>query len=433
MSVAVRRALALVIFGSLAAATIAAALCYAFGRKLEVELRERTRHNTGPTGLEIVQLDHHAGVFESHGGADVRVATGCGMEAKRNPTAFHVDYRIQHAPRWGWLMRVELDARPLFVFGHDVRAQVGAGPIVSGSAIVGYDGTTHAQFHAPAFARHSPQGEFRTEAASASLRVGPRDLAFAWSLPGLSIGTADGRASLSGLRLQWKLSDRRRALGKTWLTVREVRIGATHVEHVSLHTVGSESAGLLALTLAAHIDKLQPAGAAPVSDAQTTLHLTGVHAASFETITTLMNDQCGAWALVGAKSTHWQTATAQLMRSGFSLAVDQCSARASDGGLAGKLTLELLPHDDAAADGVGLLHNLRAMAELDVAGPALAGQIHASPAWDRYFEERPDGRLGASFAFQRDNVQVNGRTWNPTLVKLGLDLLQSLLAGAQAP
>ena len=405
---------------ALLAAAVWCGASYAIGNKIAEQLAERKRGPARPTGVAIIQLDHHPGVFRSNGSAEMRVAVGCGAQANQLAPTFHVEYEIDHTPGLGSPVHARLKARPLRIAGYDMRALVGDEPLLYGDVVASYAGDVRASFQASAITRQTNAGSLMVAPSRGRVKVsGDKTLELSWVLPEFRALTPRSDVHFQGLELHWKLDDRRLGTGKTWFRLGRAQLGRSHAEGVGIATQAGLNANQLALTLAVSASKLDFGGLV-LERVFAQLASGGLDAQHARTLLSVSRETCTD-ARSPEDDARWQAALRGLSDAGFSLEVQPLTAASTDGGLNGDLTLALTPR--ASLPGKGMLARIDARGQIKVDGASLSDRVRSQRGMRDYFIDDPSG-VHASFAFQQRNMVVNDRPWKPLLFQLALTLFE---------
>ncbi|TBO32384.1 DUF945 family protein [Aquabacterium lacunae] len=393
------------------------ALPHFSSRAVDEHLRQLASTPDPKSDVLLRNLQHTAGYLSSTGSVDVVVRDRCHTGDGDADTVWRLDYEASHLPsftasnRFHWSLKPQGEGAEVFkrVFGSDNPLQ--------GDGQVRWTGAIHSDLSLPAMS-YAAGGE-RLEGSPSKGKVSwhHKALQFQWQLDDVTLRGTGHAVQVKGLGIDLDLQHWQRGIGSMGLKVQEISSQTATATGLEFRSITLEKNDRLDSTLTQRLSRVQWAGQ-ELKDMVLEASVQGLHAASVETLTTVMGSSCGVQALTREESQKVRQAVQTLLASGMKAGITRLSGLGTQGGLEGDFQLQLA----AAAPGQALstARLLNAQGKLLLKGELLNADQRQFVLASQMARETPDG-LQATLKFEKGMLQVNGRPLDaaPVVAALG--------------
>ncbi len=396
--------------------TAAGALPYYSSQTLDKRLSNFASQATPQSDVLLRNLQHRAGYLSSTGSVDVVLRDRCHDADEPADTTFHVEYEAQHVPtpgaanRFAWRLKPTGDAAPMFqkLFGSDTP--------LSGKGQVSWGGLIKSDMSLPAMA-HSAGGErIEADASQGSIAMGGKALQFDWKLERAVLRGAGHAVELKQLGVNLDLSNRQRGIGEMSLRLGSISTAEASAEGYLLKSSTSQHGDKIDSTFTQSLQRLQ-LGDQEIKDLALEATLKGLHAQSVETLTTVLGSSCGVETLTRDESIQVRKALQTLLASGLSGGITKLSGQGKQGGIDGKLTVDLAAV--GAGQAISFARQLSSSGELSVRGELLPPMPKQMALATGLVKETANG-VQSSFLFEKGLLKVNGKTLDAERIQQAL-------------
>ena len=396
--------------------------------RIERALRARVSARSAPFGFQLYRLSHQRGLITGRGTAELRLSVGCSRAARERMPVWRVAYEITHVPLPARAASFHWSAELLRAAGVEFASTTR--PRFEGDGEVAYDGTVTTQLRSAQVQRQAGQPHVELNQAGGRLLL--RGAALDLQLRAASLKLRDAQrgefAELENLRIHWRLRDRSIGLGTTRLELGAVHTPSGSAAALTVTTQGSLVGDRAELRLRASAAQITFAGE-PFERVLLDAAASGLHALSLKVLLDQLASSCNLMLLDDADAAALHAASGEMFRHGLSLRLSKLEAHGERGMLRGDLGVELSPAATAGPGAsVDISSRVRSLGHLDVEGSELAARLAQAPLIGRFLVPTAQGAR-ASYAFDAGVLTVNGRAWNPLLVRMTLNLLQPILNG----
>lgn len=389
-------------------ATALGALPFYSSKTLDQRLSGMASQSSPQGDVMLRNLQHHAGYLSSKGSVDLVMRDRChnDEDGGSGDTTFHVEYEAQHVPtpgasnRFDWRLKPTGEAAPAFtrLFGSDAP--------LSGQGQITWGGLIRSDMKLPAMAYAAGGQRLEADASQGSIAMGGKALQFDWKLERAVVRGAGQALELKQLGINLDLSNRHRGIGEMALRVGSLSTAQASVDGYTLKSVTTEHGDKLDSVFTQNVARVQFADQ-ELKDLALEASLKGLHAQSIETLTQVLGSSCGMETLTRDESVQVRKAVQTLLASGLSAGITKLSGQGKQGGIDGKLTLELAAV--GAGQAISFARQLSSSGELSVKGDLLPPQPRQMALSTGFVRETNDG-LQTSFSFEKGLLKVNGKT-----------------------
>lgn len=386
-------------------AVAVAALPWFSSRALDKQLADMAAKPSGQSDIILRNLQHKAGYLSSSGTVDVVLRDRCHESDAGGNTTFRVSYEAHHFPtptaatRFDWKLTPTGDASAAFakVFGTD-------SPL-SGQGAVSWRGMVQSEMRLPAISYGSEGSRFETEPSQGRIAANDKALQFNWNLD-RAVLRGHGRAlELKQLSIDMDLQDRHRGIGDMALRIATFGTQDASGEGFELKSVASEHDGRIDSTFTQSLKRVQFADQ-NLQDLVLEASLKGLHAASVETLTTVLSNSCGMDTLTRDESTRVRDAIKTLLSSGMTAGINKLSGKGQGGAIEGQWSLALAPVQTGQS--VSLEEQVSSEGQVLVKGQVLNAAQKEMLVASGFAVTTPEG-IQSSFKYGKGTLTINGK------------------------
>lgn len=397
-------------FTAIGLATLAtaglSALPYYSSKTLDERLNEMASQSSPQGDVLLRNLQHHAGFLSSKGSVDVVMRDRCHDAEDSADTTFHVEYEAQHLPtpgasnRFDWKLKPTGDAAPAFakLFGSDAP--------LSGHGQITWGGLIRSDMKLPAMAYASGGQRIEADPSQGSIALGGDALQFDWKMERAVFRGPDRALEVKQLGVNLDLSNRHRGIGAMALKLGALSTAEASVDGYELKSVTTEHGDKLDSVFTQSVARAQFSDQ-ELKDMVLEASLKGMHAPSVETLTKVLGASCGMESLTRDESAQVRKAVQTLLASGLSGGITQLSGKGKQGGLSGKLTVDLAAV--GAGQAISFARQLSASGEIAIKGDLLPPGPRQMAMSTGFARETADG-IQSGFVFEKGLLKVNGKT-----------------------
>jgi len=378
----------------------------------------------GQGAWQLHKVAHQGGLFASSGTAELQFRPRCTTGADEAPVVLALAYRVSHVPTRSGLGEFTWTLSPSKASSADALAGFTG---LSAQGVVGYDGTVSNDIALPEWLRSEGAQEVKIAASKAQLRLEGKTVTLHWAVDDMAFQAKDDALNLRGTRLSLALDDWQRATGSVVLEVDDARTGAVTLQKLKLRYTLREVAQRWNYQQGVTVDKLQWMGRT-LSDVALQGEVTGLHAPSAQTLSTLFSETCAFVDASPEQMALARQAVKTLLTTGFSIGIPSLKARDTDASVDAQLLLELLPASDGE---VALAQQLQSSGEIVVTGGMLTPEQAQLAMQSGYVQEVPGG-LKMGYRYAAGALTVGGQSRDASMVPLALTRLDSLVNAALA-
>ena len=375
------------------------------GLQAEKELQALAQWGAGQA-LRVSKLHHERGLLSSQGTVDISWQPGCASApGEDQPATLRVSYRLSHLPLPQGLVRAQWQAVPTGEGGAAFQAVFGSGASLQGEAAVGVNGAWRTDMQLPAVALQKSGEAVKIPPSKGYLSVDGAALGFGWTLEKVTARGNGEAIEMKDLVLALDLKNRHLGTGSVDLRVGAVSAGFGSMEGLGLRSETTEHGDRLDMSVTPTVRQITAAGRT-VRDVAMELAIKGLDTKSVERLSTTFEDSCGFDSLTAQESNQARDALMTLLTRGFSLGIERLVAKADDGAVEGKLSIELTPA--AVGSGVALAKQLKSSGMLKVSGK-LVDDERKQMAVSSGFAVAEGDAVTARFDYADGLLKVNSR------------------------
>ena len=382
------------------------ALPYYSSKTLDQRLNEMASQSSPQSDVLLRNLQHHAGFLSSKGSVDVVMRDRCHDAEDSADTTFHIEYEAQHLPtpgasnRFDWKLKPTGEAAPAFakLFGSDAP--------LSGHGQITWGGLIRSDMKLPAMAYATGGQRIEADPSQGTIALGGNALQFDWKLERAVFRGPDRALELKQLGVNLDLSNRHRGIGAMALKLGSLSTAEASVDGYELKSVTTEHGDKIDSVFTQGVARAQFSDQ-EIKDMVLEASLKGLHAQSVETLTKVLGSSCGMESLTRDESTQVRKAVQTLLASGLSGGITKLSGQGKQGGLNGKLTVELAAV--GAGQAISFARQLSATGELAIQGDLLPPGPRQMAMSTGFAQETADG-IQSGFVFEKGLLKVNGKT-----------------------
>lgn len=374
---------------------------------------------------QLQKVAHQAGFFASSGSAELQFRQRCTPGGDQAPVALTLAYRVSHVPTRSGLGQFTWTLAPSGA--HSVAALAGFAGLTA-NGVIGFDGAVSSDVALPALTWGADLQEVNIAASKAQLRLNGNAATLHWNVDDMDFKAKETSLSLHGTRLSLALDDLQGATGSVALDVDDARAGAVSLQGLKLHNELREVAQRWNYQQSVNVRSLQWMGRT-LSDVALQGKVTGLHAKSAQTLSSLFSETCGFADGDTEKLALARQALKTMLVSGFSFGIPSLKARDADASVDAHVLLELLP---AAHGEVALAQQLQSSGEMVVKGGMLTPEQAQIAMQSGYVQEVPGG-LKMSYRYAQGALTVGGQPRDASLVPLVLTRVDGLFNALLTP
>ncbi|WP_290874886.1 DUF945 family protein, partial [Aquabacterium sp.] len=383
------------------------ALPFYTSRQVESRLTALTAQPMHQGDVMLRNLKHEAGILHSKGAVDMVLRDHCSLDPdEADGATVHITYEFSHLPGLGGINGFSWKATPTGPSVEAFSRLFSGNAELTGQGRIAWSGLVSSEMKLPAMAYVGGGETIEVAPSEGTLAFGDKPLRFDWALERVVLRGKGDAMELKQLGIQLNLSDRQRGIGKVALKVGGFSNSLFAMEGISLTSDTSEHGDKLDSVLTQRIDRLRVANQ-DMKDLVVEAALKGVHAASVETLTTLVGSSCGIDRLTRDESDKARQALKTLINGGMSMGISRLSGQSAQGSVDGQLMLQLKAN--AKPETVALAQQLSSTGELSVKGGLLDAQQKLMAVSTGYVSETPEG-IKAAYSYEGGLLKVNGKT-----------------------
>lgn len=374
-------------------------------RTVDAQLQRIASSPDPNSDMLLRNLQHTAGWFSSRGTVDVVMRDRCHTGEGEADTVWKVEYEASHLPtftasnRFHWSLTPQGDGTEVFkrLFGTDKPLQ--------GDGQVRWSGAVRSELSLPAMSYAAGGERLEGTPSRGMLAWHDKAMQFRWQQDAVTLRGTGHVVQVKGLAVDLDFQHWQRGIGSMAVKVGEVSSQSATLSGLEFRSITEEKNERLDSTLTQKLAKATWAGQ-ELKDMVLEASVQGLHAASVETLTTVMGSSCGVQAMTRDESTQVRQAVQTLLASGLKVGITRLSGQGPQGGLDGDFQLTLAP--TAAGQALSMARMLSAQGKLLLKGGLLNAEQRNFVLATQWARETADG-LQASLAFDKGQLQVNGR------------------------
>jgi uncharacterized protein YdgA (DUF945 family) len=376
------------------------------GLQAETALQALAQRGAGQT-LRLSGLQHERGLLSSKGTVDLTWQPGCaGAPGEDAPATMRVSYTLSHLPMPGGMLRAHWQAAPTGEGAKAFQAVFGSGASLQGEAVAGLGGTWRTDMQLPAVALQKSGQAVQMPPSKGYLQVDGAALGLGWTLEKVTARGNGEALEMKDLVLAVDLKNRHLGTGTVELRVGTLSAGFGSLEGLSLKSEATEHGDRLDMSVTPTVKQVSAAGRT-VRDVAMEMAIKGLDTQSVERLSSTFEASCGFDSLTAQESTQVRDAIMTVLSRGFSMGIERLVAKADDGAVDGKLSIELSPA--AVGSGVALAKQLKSAGMLKVSGK-LVDEQQKQMAVSTGFAVAEGDALTASFSYAEGLLKLNNRT-----------------------
>jgi len=357
--------------------------------------------------LRLSGLQHERGLLASKGTVDLTWQPGCAAAPGEDaPATMRVSYTLSHLPMPGGMLRAHWQAAPTGEGAKAFQAVFGSGASLQGEAVAGLGGTWRTDMQLPAVALQKSGQAVQMPPSKGYLQVDGAALGLGWTLEKVTARGNGEALEMKDLVLAVDLKNRHLGTGTVELRVGTLSAGFGSLEGLSLKSEATEHGDRLDMSVTPTVKQVSAAGRT-VRDVAMEMAIKGLDTQSVERLSSTFEASCGFDSLTAQESTQVRDAIMTVLSRGFSMGIERLVAKADDGAVDGKLSIELSPA--AVGSGVALAKQLKSAGMLKVSGK-LVDEQQKQMAVSTGFAVAEGDALTASFSYAEGLLKLNNRT-----------------------
>lgn len=379
-------------------------------QRAEQELSAWAARSAGHDGVRLMNLRHDRGLLSSSGSVDVRFEDACSDAAGGDqPVTLQVTYKLQHLILPGSLMRFEWSVAPAGEAGAAFAKAFGGNTRLQGQGSMAMSGELQSTLALPELVVNGAES-VRMAPSTGTIRWGDNTFGLSWATDRVVLRGHGQAFEAQKLSLELDLKNRRLGAGTASFAVESMSAGAGTAEGLKLTSEVVERGDRLDMSFKPSLRKLDVAGQT-ARDLMLDVGITGVHAASIETLGQIVGDTCGLEHTTAAEAQKLRGALRTALARGFTLGITKIGGSIGNGSIDGMLQVRIDPTTGGPDAPILLAKVLRSQATLTIKGDAIGPDQKQMAIAMGAATEVPGGLQG-SFEYAEGLLKVNGRSFD---------------------
>lgn len=396
------------VMGVLALAALWLGVSFWAGSVVDSELKAFADRST-KTSVRVIQLDHRKGGFSSTGTMKLRIVNRCDRFSKPDDgIALSFDYSLSNLIFPNSLMRFDWGLRPEGgAAAASFKEVFGTTATLKGSGKVSLDKAVSSTLELPQVNWNSNGQTVQASPSHGVIKVGEKDLGINWITESVLIRGKGDALELQKIAVDVAITNRARGIGKSTFSVSRIAASAGSLDELRIAAEVSEHGDKIDSVFTNTIKGISFAGQSG-SDFAFEIAIRDLHAASLETIGTLISDACNVDALAVDERNKLQAALRKITADGFSLGIPRIAGAIGKGHLGGDFVIQLL---QAKAGSSALENRVKSTGQLKLSGDVLTQEQRKLVLSMGFATQTPEG-LVAKFEYETGLIRANGRVFD---------------------
>lgn len=373
--------------------------------------------------FRLVALNHTKGFMESSGDLKLRYASKCEPSLTFD---LPVEYRVQHFPLPWAPVRYDFKVVPPAEVAQAVESVTGNRFELKGEGYLSPLGTLHVHFKTPSVSSNVDGNTLDIPVSQWNISVNRPAVEISWALDSVSYRSEHDVFTLKNAKIDIDLSDYKRGLGSSSFEVEQVATKTFDFRGFVAKGVSKEHGGAIDHKSESVLASMTVAGKT-FKDLKANIELTGLHAASMETLMRLFEDTCAFGKATVAENKEARDAIRQMLQSGIGLSMSKLDFGLNDGNFHAEFGVKL----GASSGDISLQKNLSFHAKAELTGNLLNEQ-EKQMALNSGFVTQNGQSLASSVEFLDGRLQLNGKPADPVYVQRLSESLGMADAGLKA-